>query len=95
LSKFSKKSAWTKNGKRGQYYYHTFFEEMPELNLRNPDVLKELEDIMAFWLNKGVDGFRMGYTSNLIEAESLTDEKSNGGSSKVGPGLSAIEILTC
>jgi len=82
LSKFSKTSAWTKHAKRNEYYYHTFFKEMPELNLRNPDVLKELEDIMAFWLNKGVDGFRIGYASNLVESASFGDEPTNGGSSK-------------
>ena len=43
----------------GQYYYHMFVKEQPDLNWRNPRVRKELLDVFRFWLKKGVDGFRL------------------------------------
>ena len=43
----------------GQYYYHMFVKEQPDLNWRNPKVRKELLDVFRFWLKKGVDGFRL------------------------------------
>ena len=51
-------SAWTFNSQRGQYYYHQFLPQQPDLNFRNPAVVKEMDDVIRFWLDKGVDGFR-------------------------------------
>lgn len=50
------KSAWYQ--KNGQYYYGSFWSEMPEFNLESPSVRKEFRDITKFWLDLGVDGFR-------------------------------------
>ncbi|OGI18543.1 MAG: hypothetical protein A2287_06475 [Candidatus Melainabacteria bacterium RIFOXYA12_FULL_32_12] len=52
-------SAWTKNYKTNEYYFHTFLPEQPELNWRNPKVREAVNDILSFWLKKGIDGFRM------------------------------------
>src|SRR5512146_1820252 len=52
--------AWTLDGRTGQYYLHQFTREQPELNYRNPQVLAAMLDQMRFWLDKGVDGFRVG-----------------------------------
>ncbi|WP_047494051.1 alpha-glucosidase [Terriglobus sp. TAA 43] len=52
-------SAWTKDGASGEYYLHLFAEKQPDLNWDNPAVREEIYSIMRFWLNKGVDGFRM------------------------------------
>src|SRR5688572_25287870 len=52
-------SAWTLDETTGQYYYHAFLEEQPDLNWRNPEVQKAMFDALRFWLDKGIDGFRM------------------------------------
>lgn len=51
----------------GQYYYHMFVKEQPDLNWRNPKVRKELLDVFRFWLKKGVDGFRLDVFNNYFK----------------------------
>lgn len=53
--------------KNGSYYYGIFWSGMPDLNYRNPAVLKEFENTATFWLNRGVDGFRLDATRYLVE----------------------------
>ena len=53
-------SAWTLDEATGQYYYHSFLTQQPDLNWRNPAVRAAMYDAMRFWLEKGVDGFRNG-----------------------------------
>jgi alpha-glucosidase len=50
--------AWTWDGRRGQFYLHTFLPEQPDLNWRNEGVRAALLDVVRFWLERGVDGFR-------------------------------------
>ncbi|SFK07031.1 oligo-1,6-glucosidase [Sphingomonas sp. NFR04] len=52
-------SAWSRAGKNGDYYLHYFAKQQPDLNWDNPKVRTDIYDIMKFWLNKGVAGFRM------------------------------------
>jgi len=52
-------SAWKMDCDRGEYYLHLFAEKQPDLNWDNPKVRHEVYDLMKFWLDKGVDGFRM------------------------------------
>ena len=52
-------SAWTKDESSGQYYLHSFLPSQPDLNYRNPAVVDAVLDCMRFWLDKGVDGFRL------------------------------------
>jgi len=52
-------SAWKKDPATGEYYLHLFAEKQPDLNWENPKVRREVYDIMRFWLDKGVDGYRM------------------------------------
>jgi len=52
-------SAWTYNKATDSYYLHYFSEKMPDINWDNPDTRKAIYDIMRFWFDKGVDGFRM------------------------------------
>jgi alpha-glucosidase len=49
---------WEFDPQRGQYYFHMFYKQQPDLNWRNPEVCKAMMDILHFWLEKGVDGFR-------------------------------------
>lgn len=52
-------TAWAWNGKRMQYYLHNFLTSQPDLNFHNPAVQEALLDVMRFWLERGVDGFRL------------------------------------
>ncbi|MFA6989162.1 MAG: alpha-glucosidase [Candidatus Gastranaerophilaceae bacterium] len=54
-----KGSAWAYNEKMGKYYFHLFHQKQPDLNWKNPHVRKDVKDITQFWLEKGIDGFRM------------------------------------
>ena len=59
---------WTLDPLRNQYYFHRFYAEQPDLNYRNPDVVKETLDVLRFWLEKGVDGFRCDVIGTLYES---------------------------
>ncbi|MEM7643996.1 MAG: alpha-amylase family glycosyl hydrolase [Pseudomonadota bacterium] len=62
--------AWTWNHKRKQYYFHNFTTHQPSLNLRCPGVQDQMRNIMRFWLDRGVDGFRLdAVTSFLFDPE--------------------------
>jgi len=56
-------TAWTYSETRKQYYYHAFNENQPDLNWDNPEVRQAVHDIIRFWLDKGVDGFRLDASS--------------------------------
>ncbi|KAJ6440565.1 glycoside hydrolase family 13 protein [Purpureocillium lavendulum] len=58
-------SAWSYDEHTGEYYLRLFAKEQPDLNWENPAVVREVHDVMDFWLSKGVDGFRMDVI-NLI-----------------------------
>lgn len=51
--------AWAYAPERDQYYYHMFVPEQPDVNWRNPEVRKAMLDVVRFWLDRGVDGFRL------------------------------------
>ncbi|XP_058128371.1 maltase A3-like [Anopheles ziemanni] len=71
-------SAWEWSETRQQYYLHQFTVEQPDLNYRNPTVVQEMKDILTFWLDKGVDGFRIDAVPTLYEDEELRDEPPSG-----------------
>jgi alpha-glucosidase len=52
-------SGWERDERTNQYYYHSFLKEQPDLNWRNPAVRTAMYDALRFWLDKGVDGFRV------------------------------------
>lgn len=64
---------WEYIDKLGQYYLHLFAKQQPDLNWENPKVRQDVYDIMRFWLNKGVDGFRMDVISLLSKDPSYPD----------------------
>jgi alpha-glucosidase len=51
--------AWTLDEATGQYYYHAFLAEQPDLDWRNPAVVAAMLDVLRFWLDRGIDGFRI------------------------------------
>jgi len=69
--------AWTYDVRTGQYYLHSFLKEQPDLNYRNPAVLEAMLDVMRFWLDKGVDGFRVDTIAFLAKDELFRDEAPN------------------
>ena len=70
LSTFSG-PAWKYNEDLNQYYLHLFAEGQPDLNMDNPKVREEIKDIMRFWLDMGVDGFREDVITFISKAEGL------------------------
>lgn len=69
--------AWTLDSATGQYYLHQFLPQQPELNYRNPDVRQALRETMRFWLDRGVDGFRIDVIWLMIKDEQLRDNPPN------------------
>ena len=63
--------AWEWNEERGQYYLHVFAKKQPDLNMDNPRVREEVKDIMRFWLDMGVDGFREDVITYISKREGL------------------------
>lgn len=72
-------SAWTYDAKTNQYYLHQFCPEQPDLNLRNAEVLGALNDVLTFWLDRGVDGFRADAVAHLVEDSRFQDEPTKDG----------------
>ncbi|QCR23189.1 alpha-amylase family glycosyl hydrolase [Pontibacter sp. SGAir0037] len=70
-------SGWEWDEKTEQYYYHAFLKEQPDLNWRNPEVQEAMLDVMRFWLDKGVDGFRIDVMWHMIKDDQLRDNPKN------------------
>jgi alpha-glucosidase len=70
-------SAWQYNEASGQYYYHAFLAQQPDLNWRNPNVREAIYDVMRFWLRRGVDGFRVDVIWHLIKDAEFRDNPPN------------------
>jgi alpha-glucosidase len=66
-------SAWTWEPRRRQYYLHHFLSSQPQLNLRNPDVVEALIGAGRFWLDRGVDGFRLDAIDFFMHDPQLRD----------------------
>jgi len=67
-------SNWTFDPVRKQYYWHRFFAHQPDLNFENPDVAEAMIDVMRFWLDLGIDGFRLDAVPYLFEEEGTNCE---------------------
>lgn len=72
-------SAWEWDAPTGQYYYHAFLKEQADLNWRNPDVQAAMYDVMRFWLDRGVDGFRIDVLWHMVKAAHFPDNPPNPG----------------
>ena len=66
-------SAWKFDETTGQYYLHLFSEKQPDLNWENPKVRDEVYDMMTWWCDKGIDGFRMDVISMISKVQSYPD----------------------
>ena len=67
--------AWSFDEERGEYYLHLFAKKQPDLNMDNPLVRQEVENILRFWLDLGVDGFREDVITYISKPEGLPDDK--------------------
>jgi alpha-glucosidase len=76
--------AWTLDEATGQYYYHFFFKQQPDLNWRNPQVKQAMWDAVRFWLDMGVDGYRLDAIATTFENPDYPPQQSK---------LTQIEML--
>ncbi|HVE98422.1 MAG TPA: maltose alpha-D-glucosyltransferase, partial [Mycobacteriales bacterium] len=70
----TEKSNWTWDPVRQQYYWHRFFSHQPDLNYENPDVQEAMIEVLRFWLDLGIDGFRLDAVPYLFEEEGTNCE---------------------
>jgi len=78
--------AWEWDAATGQYYLHSFLKEQPELNWRNPDVERAMHGVLRFWLDRGVDGFRIDVAHRIAKDPELRSNPRALGSTDPGYG---------
>ena len=83
-------SAWEFDARTGQYYYHAFLRQQPDLNWRNPAVIQSMHEVLRFWLRRGVDGFRVDVIWYLIKDDQLRDNPPNPAFSEGEPPHHAV-----
>ncbi|MBV9574632.1 MAG: alpha-glucosidase, partial [Acidobacteriales bacterium] len=77
-------SAWAFDSNTGQYYYHAFYPQQPDLNWRNPAVRKAMFDVTRWWYKRGVAGFRLDAVDTLFEDPKLRDNPLLPGKNALG-----------
>lgn len=70
-------SAWEWDEATGQYYYHAFLKEQPDLNWRNPELREAIYAAMRFWFDRGIDGFRIDVLWHMIKHADFPDNPLN------------------
>ncbi len=75
--------AWEWDARTGQYYLHSFLKEQPDLNWRNPEVKEAMFQVVRFWLDRGVDGFRIDVAHFILKDPELRDNPANVGLGKI------------
>jgi alpha-glucosidase len=79
--------AWTWDETSGQFYHHAFLEQQPDLNWRNPEVRAAMYEVLRFWLDRGVDGFRVDVLWHLIKDAQFRDNPPNPAFTPDQPGI--------
>ncbi len=74
----TEKSNWTWDPEAKQFYWHRFFSHQPDLNFENPEVLREMLDVLRFWAEMGVDAFRLDAVPYLVEQDGTSCENQPG-----------------
>jgi alpha-glucosidase len=67
-------SAWSRDGRSGRWYLHSFFPEQPDLDWRRPDVAEGIGDVIRFWRGQGADGFRVDALDRVAKHPALLDD---------------------
>ena len=86
--------AWSYDEQTGQFYLHQFVKQQPELNFRNPEVVDSILNVMRFWLDKGVDGFRVDVIWLMLKDDQFRDNPINPNWDGVNPHNSLLPIHT-
>jgi alpha-glucosidase len=76
-------AAWTRDG--SQYYYHSFLKQQPDVNWRNPELREAMFNVLRFWLDRGVDGFRVDVMWMMIKDDQYRDNPVNPASAPDAP----------
>jgi glycosidase len=66
--------AWSRDPLHGGWYLHSFYPEQPDLDWRNPEVVAAMQDVVRFWVGRGVDGFRLDALDRLLKDAELRDD---------------------
>jgi alpha-glucosidase len=82
--------AWSLDAATGQYYLHSYLREQPDLNWRSPGLRAAMESVMRFWLDRGVDGFRLDALHHVIKDAAFRDNPPNP---DFGPGMAPHQAL--
>lgn len=90
-SSFFSGSAWQYDKNTDMYYLHLFSKKQPDLNWENSEVRKEVFDMMKWWLDKGIDGFRMDVIS-LIAKDITTDDESSKVNASNEPNINSARV---
>jgi alpha-glucosidase len=69
--------AWEVDEASGQYYLHSFLNEQPDLNWRNPEVVEAMHNVLRFWLDRGIDGFRIDVMGMVLKDPAMADNPPN------------------
>jgi alpha-glucosidase len=85
--------AWQFDQASGQYYMHSFLAEQPDLNWRNPDVRHAFYDVMRFWLDRGVDGFRVDVIGGLMKDPDFKDDPVNEDYKETDPDFLRLKAI--
>lgn len=83
-------SAWTLDEATGQYYCHSFLTKQPDLNYRNPAVLEAMLGVLRFWLDRGIDGFRVDVIHRMMKDEHFRDNPPNPAYAGTGNPYNAL-----
>ena len=67
-------SAWARDERSGRWFLHTFYPEQADLDWRNPEVVAAMQDVVRFWLDRGVDGFRVDALTAIVKDAELRDD---------------------
>ena len=86
-------AAWTLDERTGQYYLHSFMPEQPDLNWDNPEVEAAMHDVLRFWLDRGVDGFRLDAIAKIAKDPLLRDN--TGAAAPPRRGLGHASTTAC
>ncbi len=71
--------AWSRDEETGRWYLHSFYPEQPDLDWRNSEVVRAMQDVVRFWIDRGVDGFRLDAINRLSKDEQLRDDPPGSG----------------
>lgn len=80
-------SAWQYNAGTDEYYYHLYARQQPDLNWENPQLRHEMHEIIKFWIQKGIDGFRLDAITHLKKLQTFEDVDNPDQASRNIPGI--------